>query len=148
FGVLLVAPDVASQPRGGAPVLVVVTADLDDDDANGKVDGLEDALAPHARTDLVPLERSVVGWELKALRGAENARIISADGRPIAWSKAAPQGASVQGLRPGTVAVVATRGKEQVAVTIEVRGLGFRDGAQKTLDLVRDHASIQRTPPA
>jgi hypothetical protein len=150
FGVAALLGGVAG-PRWadaqGPPVIGLV-ADRDDDDADGRPDGEQDVLPPAARVDLVALDKSLIGWELHALSGGERARLVGADGRPVAWGRAVRAGAHWQGLRTGTVQLVAARGKEQLPVSLEVRGLGFRDGEQKTVDTARDHAAIERTPPA
>ena len=125
---------------------MVVVADRDDDDLNGKADGDEDVLAPLGRVDLVALDPHLVGADLRVISGAEHARVV-VDGRPFPWGKAAPPGAAIQGISPGVVGLVAVRGAKEESITIEVIGIGMRDGAKKDVDLARDHASLERTPP-
>ncbi len=128
-----------------APVIMVV-ADRDDDDLNGKADGDEETLGPLARVDLVALDPHLVGAELRVIAGAEHARLV-VDGRPIPWGKTAPPGAAIQGISPGVVSLVAVRGAAQESITIDVVGVGMRDGSKKDLDLAHDHAALERTPP-
>jgi hypothetical protein len=132
----------------GAPAVNVITlvADRDDDDLNGKADGDEDVLAPAGRVDLAALDPRLTGSELQVISGAEHARVV-VDGRPLAWGKSAPPGAALQGISPGVVVLVAVRGAKQESVIVDVIGVGLRDGAKKDVDLTRDHASLERTPP-
>ncbi len=125
---------------------LILAADRDDDDADGRPDGEQEFLPPAARVDLVALDRTLVGAALHPLLGGELVRIVAA-GRPSPWDTPLPAGAALQGLAPGPVSLVAIRGGKQSALSVEVRGAGMRDGAGKTVDLARDHASLERTPP-
>lgn len=125
---------------------IPLVADQDDDDADGTPDGEATTLGPLARADLVPLDPKWVGATLSAPVGREKARLV-VGGKVLAWGERVPAGAMLQGLSPGRVMVVAERGHEETTLALEVFGVGMRDGAKKRVDLTRDHASIQRTPP-
>lgn len=125
---------------------VVLVADRDDDDGNGVPDGSETKLDVLARTDLVTLDPRFTGATLVAGAGKDNARIV-VDGKPVAWGTRLPRGAQLQGLAPGHVSAVAKLGDREWPVTIEVHGIGLRDGKNAVVDLAREHASIERTPP-
>lgn len=130
------------------PPAIVVSADWDDDDANGKRDADEDNLGAVARGDLLVLDKGFLGATLKPSAGADRARVVAA-GKPVPWGRPLPAGAGIQGLQPGTLELVAAKKKssEQEKMTIQVVAAGFRDGARKDVDLVRDHGSLERTPP-
>jgi hypothetical protein len=126
---------------------IVLIADRDDDDGDGLPDAESESLAPLARADLVTLDARFAGATLSVVSGGESARLV-ASGKPLPWGSVAPRGAQLQGLVPGRSVVVARTGKRERAFAIEVHGVGLRDGAQKNVDLAREHASLQRTPPA
>jgi hypothetical protein len=126
---------------------VQVVADRDDDDADGVPDGEQAFLPPAARADLVALDRSLIGASIRPMTGAAYARVV-ADGRPLPWGKALPEGAHLQGVRAGTVNAIAIRGGVQSPLLITVEGVGMRDGEGHMVDLARSHASLERTPPA
>jgi hypothetical protein len=140
-------PPASAAPAANAEGRIVVAADRDDDDLDGKPDGEQPVLPPLARADLVVLDRALVGAELRPSKGAERARII-VQGKPWPWGKAVPAGAMVQGIAPGFVSGVAVRGGKEQPLAIEVRAYGMRDGAAADVDFTRDHASLERTPPA
>ena len=151
----LAALTIASGPAGvrevsaaPAPTALVLSADRDDDDADGKADGDAEVLAPLARADAVPLDKSLTGWELHAVGGAEHARLLGPNGRVVPWDKPAPKGALLQGLSAGGVQLVAAKGELHRPVALQVRTVGFVDGKQRRVDVAKDHASIERTPPA
>ncbi len=125
----------------------VLYADRDDDDVDGKADAEGDAVAPLARVDAVPLDKSFVGWELHAVGGAEHARLLGPNGRIVPWDSPAPKGALLQGVSPGAVQLVAARGEAHRAIALSIRAVGFVDGKQRRVDITKDHASIARTPP-
>ncbi|HEY8078963.1 MAG TPA: hypothetical protein VIF62_32750, partial [Labilithrix sp.] len=133
----------AAQPAPTDKLTIV--ADRDDDDADGKPDADQDYLPPQARADLVALDARFVGAKLEAVQGSGSARIV-ANGRPIAWGERVPQGAYVQGVAPGRVVAVA-RGQNDLQLAIDVHGIGMRDGAKNPVDMTREHASLERTPP-
>jgi hypothetical protein len=125
---------------------MIVIADRDDDDADGKPDAEQDVLPLAARADLVPLDARLVGARLEAKSGGDLARII-ANGKPIAWGERLPAGAYIQGVAPGRMLVVARNGAHETSLAIDVHGIGMRDGQKNPVDMARDHASLERTPP-
>jgi hypothetical protein len=137
----------AGDPDGGGVVHVDVWADRDDDDANGVPDGLQDELPPATHGDLVPLDTRLVGARLQVVSGGEHARLVQAGGTPVSWTRTVPQGASVQGLSPGRVELVAKGPAGRVRVTIAVRGIETTGGEGELVDMARSHASLERTPP-
>ncbi|MBX3189911.1 MAG: hypothetical protein KF819_22990 [Labilithrix sp.] len=126
---------------------VVVIADRDDDDADDKPDGEADFLAPAARVDLVTLDARYSGATLTPTIGRENARVV-ANGKPIAWGATVPPGAQIQGLSPGHASIVARSGGREWTLSIAVHGVALRDGAKKIVDMARERASLERTPPS
>ena len=128
----------------GTPLLLA--ADRDDDDADGRPDGEQEFLPPAGRVDLVALDRTLAGATLHPLVGADRLRVV-VGGRPLAWDRPLPPGAALQGLLPGMASLVVTRGGRQTPLTVQVRGVVLRDGAGKAVDMARDHASLERTPP-
>jgi hypothetical protein len=149
------APALAAEPPiESSPLRIDLRIDLwadrDDDDANGVPDaeqGTEqagrDPLPPAARVDLVPLDRRLAGAVLVAVSGGEHARVILPGGRAVSWGHAVPAGAWLQGLTPGRAELTAGR----LRVTVDVRGVEFRDGQGTAVDPARSHASIDRAPP-
>ncbi|AKV02238.1 hypothetical protein AKJ09_08901 [Labilithrix luteola] len=125
---------------------VVLVADRDDDDANGIPDGEEAKLDTLARVDLVTLDPRFTGATIVAGAGKDKARLI-VDGKPVVWGARLPRGAQLQGLAPGHVSAVARLGDREWPLTIEVHGVGLRDGKNAVVDPTRQHASIDRTPP-
>ena len=140
--------DAAPPPPPPSPPAIVVAADRDDDDADGKPDAEQDFLPPAARADVLLLDKSFVGAELRASSGGDRARLV-VGGRAFPWGRPLPAGAGVQGLAPGVVSLSVTKSKSKSAepLSIVVVGAGFRDGKKNNVDLVRDHASLERTPP-
>ncbi len=127
-------------------------ADRDDDDADGRPDAEEMPLPVPARTDLVLLDRSLVGSEVRILSGGEHARIVIGQGTPWPWGNPPPEPAWLQGLSPGRVELAATTGRGTGAtitthLTIDVRGMDMTGGAREVVDMARSHASLERTPP-
>ncbi len=130
---------------GQAPVVIV--ADRDDDDANGVPDGEQSVLPLSARKDLLPIGRAFIGATLHAITGGEHVRVV-AWGKPLPWSNPLPPGAMLQGLSPGVASIVALNGSSQASLVVHVLGAGMRDGARREVDLARDHASLERSPPS
>jgi hypothetical protein len=124
-----------------------VIADRDDDDGDEQPDGEAAVLAPAARADLVPLDAKYVGATLTPISDKESARLV-VNGRTLAWGERVPAGAAIQGVSPGRVVVIARTKERETAIAIDVYGVGLRDGAKKPVDLAREHASIERTPPS
>ena len=135
--------------RAGDPtrLRVLVWADRDDDDADGNPDGEQAPLPPLARVDLAPLDARLAGAALQVVSGGEHARVVLANGHPLAWGRVVPAAASVQGLSAGRVELVAKSAGAEVHVTIDVRGIDMRDGQGALVDMARSHASLERTPP-
>ncbi len=126
---------------------VSLVADRDDDDADGEPDGEATKLGPLSGADLVPVDPRWVGATFTAVANRERARLI-VSGRVLEWGARIPAGAMLQGLAPGRVLVVAEREREEITIALDVHGVGMRDGKRQAVDLARDHASIERTPPA
>ncbi len=146
-GALLGGLRLAHAEEPDAFVHVDLWADRDDDDADGRPDGEQCALPPAAFADLVPLDARLVGAVLQVVSGGEHARVVLGDGAPIPWGRATPAHASLQGLSPGRVELIAKVGARTRRVTVDVSGLELRDGEGRGVDLARSHASIERTPP-
>ncbi len=140
---LFVPFDVAHAARGE---ILTVVADRDDDDCNGKADAEEDAPSAAALVDALPLAAKYVGAVLRPAVGGEHVRIVVA-GQVVPWGRPVPAGARLQGVSVGVTGLFAIRGADSEALTVRVVGLGLRDGAGIDLELARDHASLERTPP-
>jgi hypothetical protein len=130
-----------------AQLRIVVWADRDDDDADGRPDGEENVLPALARVDLAPLDGRFVGATLQVVSGGEHARLVLSNGRPLPWGRAVSEAGWVQGLSPGRVELSARIAGARAQVTIEVRGIDMRDGQGAVVDMARSHASLERTPP-
>jgi hypothetical protein len=126
---------------------VTLIADRDDDDADDKPDAEADVLAPAGRVDLVTLDARYAGATLTPRSGAESTRVL-VNGKPLAWGERVPAGAQLQGLATGHASILARSATREWTLSVDVHGIGLRDGANRAVDLARDHASIQRTPPA
>ena len=126
---------------------VVLIADRDDDDADEKPDADAETVSAAARIDLVTLDARYAGATLTPRAGHESARII-AGGKVVAWGERLPAGAQLQGVVPGHVSVLVRSGAREWTLSVEVHGIGLRDGEKNLVDLAREHASIDRTPPA
>lgn len=126
---------------------VTLIADRDDDDVDGRPDG-EGDVALAARADLVAVDAKYVGGSFTASSGVEKARLV-ANGKALAWGEKIPAGAQLQGLAAGRTLITArtSRGQE-IGLALDVHGIGARDGQKKAVDFTRDHASLERTPPA
>lgn len=131
-----------------APTLIVLMADVDDDDVDGKPDGEEDALAEVGRADLVALEASLEGATLQLTGGTGRVRVWNG-ARVAPFGVSVVAGATWQGLAPGRVELVAhLKNGHDKNFVLEVRGVAMRDDAGKKIDLARSHASLERLPPA
>ena len=124
----------------------MLVADRDDDDGDDKPDAEADFLPAAGRVDLVTLDGRYAGATLTPRSGPENARIL-VNGKLLAWGERVPAGAQLQGLAPGHVSVLVRSGNREWTLAIDVHGIGLRDGEKKPVDLARERASIQRTPP-
>jgi len=132
---------------GGALDRVVLIADRDDDDADDKPDAEADVLAPSARVDLLTLDARYVGATLTPRSGSESARVL-VQGKPLAWGERIPAGAQLQGVVPGHVSLLASLGQREWTLAIAVHGIGLRDGNKRPVDMARERASLERTPPS
>ena len=141
-GTAIVGP--AGAPADLAPL--VVFADRDDDDADGRPDAEQDLLPPAARADVIPLDPRLTGAKLVAAAGGDRARLVVGD-RPFAWGRPLPPRAAVQGIAPGAVRLLVSRGGRDEELLVDVVGLGVRDGTLKEVDAAREHVSLERTPP-
>jgi hypothetical protein len=134
------------QPSGPVDRITLI-ADRDDDDADDRPDAESDFVALAARVDVVTLDARYTGATLTPRSGRESARLL-VQGRPLAWGERIPAGAQLQGVVPGRLSVVARSGTREWTLAIDVHGIGVRDGEKKPVDMARQHASIERTPPA
>jgi hypothetical protein len=146
--IVAIAGFVARDARaaGLAPSLVIAV-DHDDDDLDGKPDSDESPLSAAARTNLESIDKTWVGSNWRAVSGADLARIVGPDGKIVAWGSTIPRGSFLQGSSAGIMSLVATRGKDTSAFSIEVVALGFRDGTLHDLDSSKERASLERVPP-
>lgn len=148
--ILLVTLPGAATPA--APVRIDLWADRDDDNADGRPDGQESAVAPPSFVDLVPIDPAWVGGSLRILAGADHVRLVAKTGAVIPWEAAGvavlPEGAHLEGLSPGLAELVATVRGAAVRATAVVRGIDLRDGEGHLVDMATSHASLDRTPPA
>lgn len=135
----LTAPNVTERLR--------LIADRDDDDGDEQPDGDALVVAPAARADLLALDAKYVGATLTPISNRESARIV-VNGRELAWGEKVPAGAQLQGVSPGRVVAIAKTKDRETAIAIDVYGVGLRDGQKTAVDLAREHASIERTPPS
>jgi hypothetical protein len=136
-----------SSADADSTVSLVIVADRDDDDADGKPDGSQDFVPPAGRVDMVQLDRRFYGAVFHAESGGDRVRIL-VDGVPFAWEKPTTGSVWVQGQLPGTARLVATKAGRRETLDLRIRGVGLRDGANARVDMARSHASLERTPPA
>jgi hypothetical protein len=147
LGAIVAAPNPAAA-ADDTPVRVVLWADRDDDDADGRPDGEQRALPPATHIDLVPIDKRFMGAVFQVTSGGEHARVVLGKDGPLAWNRAVAEPGWFQGLSPGRVEIVAKLPDKRVRLTIEVRGVDVRDGAGQVVDMTRSHASLERTPPS
>lgn len=126
---------------------VVVWADRDDDDADGRPDGEQAVLGPPTRIDVVPLDGRLVGATLRVISGGEHARVVMANGVPLPWGRVVAGPAGIEGLSPGRVELVAKGAVTRMRLSVDVRGIDMRDGQAEAVDMARSHASLERAPP-
>ncbi len=127
---------------------LVIVADRDDDDGDGKPDASEPALSVIGRRDVVALDPSYRKSLLRAASGDAYVRIW--DGATgMAWGKSPTELPSIQGLAPGVteLSIRAPSGKVTTE-RIETWGFELRDAADKPIDAATDHVSLTRTPPS
>jgi len=127
---------------------VVLMADTDDDDVDGRADGEEDALPVEGRADLVALDAALDGATLKLGAGTGKARVWTGT-RQVPFGSRVALGSAWQGLTPGRVELTARlkNGRER-NIVLDIRGVAMRDEANKKVDLAKSHASLERMPPA
>jgi hypothetical protein len=133
-------------PTGPVDHMMLI-ADRDDDDGDGRPDAEADVVATNARVDAVTLAPRYTGAILNPRSGHENARVI-AGGKPVPWGQRLPAGAQLQGINAGHVTLDVRTSANEWTLSIDVHGIGLRDGDKKPVDLARDRASIERLPPA
>jgi hypothetical protein len=127
---------------------VVLMADTDDDDVDGRPDGEEDALPVDGRADLVALDASLDGATLKLGAGTGKVRVWTGT-RQVPFGSRVVLGSAWQGIQPGRVEITARlkNGRER-SIVLDIRGVAMRDEAGKKVDLAKSHASLERMPPA
>jgi len=136
----------AAKPMGPVERLMLV-ADRDDDDGDDRPDGEAEVLGPAGRVDLVTLDSRYAGATLSPQGRAETARVL-VGGKPRAWGERLPAGAQLQGLVTGHTSLLVHTNNRDWMLSVDVQGIGLRDGANAPVDLARERASIERTPPA
>ncbi|MFO0679726.1 MAG: hypothetical protein U0169_24585 [Polyangiaceae bacterium] len=142
------APTATPAPESSAnPAPLHVTADRDDDDLDGTVDGEQSKLPVAITGDFALLPRTVIEAVWDSIDGDGRVRIL-VRGVPVPMGARVPPGAVVQGVRAGNVTLTFTRGKAKEKVPIVVDGAFLRDGLGRDVDPVSSHVSIERTPPA
>ncbi|MGH7280437.1 MAG: hypothetical protein ACRELY_02855, partial [Polyangiaceae bacterium] len=130
-----------------AQAAIVVAADRDDDDLDGKADADSPAVSSFAKTSLFSLDSRFWGAKVRADSGSDHVRVIAAGGAVVPFGNVVPKNALLQGASVGVAHLAILRGGKEETITVDVVGLGFRDGANKDLDLAHDRASLERTPP-
>ena len=127
---------------------VVLMADTDDDDVDGKPDGEEDALPVEGRADLVALDAALDGATLKLGAGTGKVRVWTGT-RQVPFGSRVALGSAWQGLVPGRVEITAhLKNGHDKSIVLDIRGVAMRDEAGKKVDLAKSHASLERMPPA
>lgn len=121
-----------------------IAVDRDDDDLDGRPDAEQPRLPRAILPKLARVEPSLVGKRVTALSGGEHLRLLGADGVVLGWGDMIPKDARLQGRSVGRVVLAASGGD---SVTIDVVGVGFRDGTGHELDLATERASLERLPP-
>ncbi|EYF07670.1 hypothetical protein [Chondromyces apiculatus] len=132
----------AARATPGEPPLLVV--DRDDDDGDRIPDG-EQQLVPSAPELLSLPVPPRAGAGTASFELPSGLRLL-AQGKPLAQGAAIPPATrrlELQALRPGRHELRLS-GEPLRVSAVEVRAL---DGAGRTIDLARSHASFQRTPP-
>ncbi len=127
---------------------VVLMADTDDDDVDGRPDGEEDALPVDGRADLVALDATLDGATLKLGAGTGRVRVWTGT-RQVPFGSRVALGSAWQGLQPGRVELTARlKNGHERNIVLDVRGVAMRDESGKKVDLAKSHASLERLPPA
>ena len=139
-------PDARSDARSASPLPdeLVLYADLDDDDADGMVDGRATQLSTRARTDLTALSAAFAGKRLAL--GGEVARVVL-QGRPLALPTNVPAGSELQGLRAGRGTLVVGEGRNPREISLRVVAFTFEDARAVDLDAGKTHLTFSRAFP-
>jgi hypothetical protein len=137
----------AAGTRSTETVHVVLWADRDDDDVDGRPDCEQPVLAAANLVDVVEIDRRLIGRIVEAPSGGEHVRMGGPAG-VVAWGRAAPKGAWLQGVSPGHAEIAARTPSGTLQLSIDVLGIDVYDGARRRVDLARSHASLARTAPS
>ena len=130
-----------------AQAAIVVAADRDDDDLDGRADAEAQAVSAFAKNSLFSLDSRFWGMKIRADSGSDHVRVIGTDGAVVPFGSTVPKNAFLQGVSVGVAHLAILHAGREEAITVEVVGLGFRDGTNKDLDLAHERASLERTPP-
>lgn len=136
--------DARSDARSALPVDLVLYADLDDDDADGVVDGRATQLSTRARTDLTPLSAAFAGKRLAL--GGDVARVVL-QGRPLALPTNVPAGSEIQGLHAGRGTLFVGDGRDPREIPLRVVAFTFEDPRAVDLDAGKTHLTFSRAFP-
>lgn len=136
----LPGPTAASE----AALELTLSADLDDDDANGVRDGLDAAVRGAARRDLVALPALAYGK--RAVLTGDAARVVWR-GAPLALPAALPAGAELQGVRPGAAVLTLGAGPGAREVRLRVVAHAFEGEGDRELDPSAGHLAFSRALP-
>lgn len=128
---------------------ITLAADRDDDDLDGKPDADEAPVSATARSSLFLVDSRFVGAKVRAESGGDHLRMIARDGTVVAWGAVVLRGAMLQGVSVGKAALVIDRPGAVIGLSVEVIGLGLREGSTppRDLDLTKERASLERLPP-
>lgn len=126
------------------PSELVLYADLDDDDADGMVDGRATQLSTRARTDLTALAGAFAGKRLAL--GGDVARVVL-QGRPLALPTNVPAGSELQGLRAGHGTLFVGEGRDLREIPLRVVAFTFEDARAVELDSGKTHLTFSRAFP-
>ena len=129
---------------GEAALELQLSADLDDDDANGVRDGLDAVVRGAARRDVVPLPALAYGK--RAVLSGDAARIVWR-GAPLTLPAALPAGAELQGVRPGEAVLTLGAGAAAREVRLRVTAHAFEGEGGRELDASAAHLSFSRALP-
>ena len=143
-GLLLVGSPCTSLARGQArtaeAATIVVFADLDDDDNDGKPDRVAQKLTGRARANLKDVATGL--GDLLRVDG-EAARLLS-EGQPLLGKSARGKPLGLQGVSVGESKISFTKGE----LSVQVLELRAYDTKGQAVDLAQSHASISRVVPS
>jgi hypothetical protein len=138
---VLADPNAGSVEAASKPATIVVYADLDDDDNDGRPDHVAGIVSGKAKHSLKQLEVRL--GDLLGVDGS-SARLLSGD-RPLLGKSPAGKALSLQGVSVGESTLRFAKGH----VSVQVLELEAFDNHQQRVDLATSHASISRVvPPA